>query len=108
MSENKIFQSAIFHSYCAAEEFVKNHNIKEYEIYYDKTSSIPTATLHYFIEPEEPKEPEEPEKSSDIREFIIGALVGYLEDKKYRSRELESIAGAVAQYFDDIEWVEIY
>ena len=106
MSENKILQSAIFHSYCAAEEFVKNHNIKEYEIYYDKTSSIPTATLHYFIEPEEPEELDE--KSSNIREFIIGALVGYLEDKKYRSRELESVAAEVANYFDDIEWVEIY
>lgn len=97
---------ALFHSYCAAENYCIEHNISEYTI--DKKPHDLCYTLNYKIDtPAETKiiTTQEPDER---RDFIIGALVGYLEDKEDKSSTLESICAEVAKFYDQIEWVEIY
>lgn len=45
----------------------------------------------------------------DRRDFIVGALVGYLEDKEDKAGTLEQIAAEVAKYYRGyFNYIEIY
>ena len=96
---------ASFHDYESAANFVKNHEIKEFTINTSPKTGI--CLLNYNAEDLEPEVITEA-PSDDRRDFIVGALVGYLEDKEQKAAILESIIGEVALYYEDIQWVEVY
>lgn len=99
---------AIFHSFCAAENFCKSHNIEDYTII--KNEHDICYTLYYKIDIPEEKEPEpEDEKTIEMRQFIIGLLVGFLEDKCYKREELEKICVEVSKFYpNEFEYIDIY
>ncbi len=85
--------SKLFHTYDAIEAYIKQWDIKEYTIVKQNNSNY---LLNYNV-------------LDDRRDFIIGALVGYLEDKDDRAGTLEQIAAEVAKYFrGDFNYIEIY
>ena len=92
---------AIFHSYRAAEEFCKAHNIEDFTIV--KNDCDLCYTLYYKIDIPEAKEPEpEDEDIINRRQFIVGALVGFLEDKDDKREELEKICVEISKYYEDV------